>query len=305
MKKVERIEKFKQMKLGMFVHFGLYSIVGNGEWYMHNEKIPPTEYEKLTKEFKVNKNWAKNLVKVAKSFGAKYIVLTTRHHDGFSLYDTCGLTEYDAPHTPSAKDLIKEFVDECNKADISPFFYHTLIDWHDKNFLEEEYDKYFDYLKSSIKILCENYGKIGGFWFDGTWSNPNLNWHLDEIFSIIRKRQPQAIISNNGGLENPGELLNKEIDCLVHERGSLQTLSQNPSATNRAKEVCQTINDHWGICKKDNNYKSPTEIKEIFDTCQKYGANLLLNVGPKPNGMIKKKEISLLKKFGKLLKSKP
>ncbi len=302
MKTIKRIENFKNLKLGMFVHFGLYSIVGKGEWYMNNEKVPANEYEKLINHFKVNKNWAKNIVKLAKSFGAKYIVLTSRHHDGFSLYDTCGLNEYDALHTPTARDLIKEFVEECNKADILPFFYHTLIDWHNKYFVEKNYEKYFDYLKQSIQILCNNYGKIGGFWFDGSWSNQNINWHLEEIFAIIRKTQPQAIISNNGGIENQGELINKEIDCLVYERGSLQTISQKPLATNKAKEVCQTLNDNWGYCKTDNNYKTPAQIKELFNTCQKYGANLLLNVGPKSNGLVKRKEISLLKKLGKLIK---
>ena len=139
MKKLRYIENFEKLGFGLFVHFGLYSVVGKGEWYLHlNPNANKTEYETLTGKFSVNKNWAKELVKTAKLAGCKYITLTTRHHDGFSLYDTCGLNDYDAPHSACGRDLIREFVDECNKNDIVPFFYHTLLDWR-----EESYQKDF------------------------------------------------------------------------------------------------------------------------------------------------------------------
>ena len=291
---MERIENFKNLKLGMFVHFGLYSIVGKGEWYMHNENVDPREYEKLMARFRVRKNWAKELVKTAKSFGAKYIVLTTRHHDGFSLYDTKGLSEYDIMHTPTNRDLIKEFVDECNSQKIIPFFYHTLIDWHDERF-ENDRKAYFDYLHDSLQILCTNYGQIGGFWFDGTWKDDNADWHLDEIFGIVRELQPDAIISNNGGLEHPGQIIHKEVDCIVFERGKLANESKKTDGKKRAKEICQTLNNHWGYVKNDKNYKTKNQLNKIFDECIKYNANLLINVGPKPNGIIRLKERQLLK----------
>ena len=115
----------------MFVHFGLYSVVGKGEWYLRlNPKADKEKYNNLIKRFNVKKTWAKNLVKTAKRTGCKYITLTTRHHDGFSLYDTCRFNEFDAPHSATGRDLIREFVDECNAEGIVPFFYHTLFDWH-------------------------------------------------------------------------------------------------------------------------------------------------------------------------------
>lgn len=299
---MDKIKEFEAMKLGMFVHFGLYSIVGKGEWYMHNEKVPPKEYERLVKSFKVKKNWARKLVEQAKSFGAKYIVLTTRHHDGFSLYDTQGLTEYDVMHSPTKRDLVKEFVDECNKNDIKPFFYHTIIDWHDERFKQAP-DDYFDYLNKSIEILCKNYGQIGGFWFDGTWSDDNLDWHLDDFFGTVKNLQPQAIISNNGGWEHPGQVIHPEIDCIIYERVPSTIKAQRADKKYRAKEVCQTLNNHWGFTKSDKNYKTATQLKEIYDECRANNTNFLLNVGPLKNGQIRKLDRKLLKEFGKLIKN--
>jgi len=109
------IENFENLGFGMFVHFGLYSIVGKGEWYKSYYHVPDSEYEKLTEKFNVSEKWAENLVKIAKNAGCRYITLTTRHHDGFSLYDTHGLCDYDAPHSACKRDLIKEFVDACQK----------------------------------------------------------------------------------------------------------------------------------------------------------------------------------------------
>ena len=124
------IERFSHLGFGMFVHFGLYSVIGKGEWYLtSNPNADINKYNALINKFKIKKNWAKDLVATAKNAGCKYITLTTRHHDGFSLYDTKGMNDFDAPHSAAGRDLIKEFADECHKAGIVPFFYHTLLDW--------------------------------------------------------------------------------------------------------------------------------------------------------------------------------
>ena len=132
MDKYQYVKDFEKMGFGMFVHFGLYSVNAKGEWSYHLHKLPEKKYDKLIPKFKVTKNWAKNLVKTAKSTGCKYITLTTRHHDGFSLYDTKGLSDYGVMNSPTKRDLIKEFVDECNANGIVPFFYHTLLDWRNE-----------------------------------------------------------------------------------------------------------------------------------------------------------------------------
>ena len=126
----EYIEKFKKLGFGLFCHFGLYSIMGRGEWASDIYGFNRDEYNKQIESFDVAKDWAKQLVSTAKKAGCKYITLTTRHHEGFSLYDTCGLNEFDAPHSVSGRDLVREFVDECNAEGIVPFFYHTLLDWY-------------------------------------------------------------------------------------------------------------------------------------------------------------------------------
>ena len=174
----EYIERFKKLGFGLFCHFGLYSVMGKGEWVQAVYGLDKTEYNKQINEFNIDKDWAKNLVATAKKAGCKYITLTTRHHEGFSLFDNCGLNDFDAPHSACGRDLVREFVDECNAEGIIPFFYHTLLDWHEKSYYEN-FPEYLKYLRASIEILCKNYGKIGGLWFDGFWDKPDANWQFE------------------------------------------------------------------------------------------------------------------------------
>lgn len=133
--KYRYIKDFQKLGLGLFVHFGLYSVVGKGEWYSYNlNGEAKRQYEQTAHEFIVDKDWAQKLVTTAKATGAKYITLTTRHHDGFSLFDTCGLSDFDSPHSTNKRDLVAEFVRACNAEGVVPFFYHTLIDWHNTDY---------------------------------------------------------------------------------------------------------------------------------------------------------------------------
>lgn len=155
----------------MFIHWGLYSQLGQGEWIMNMKKIPKEEYSKLMDTFTAEGFDAEKIAHTAKKAGMRYITLTTRHHDGFSLYDTCGLCDYDAPHSPCGRDLVREFVDACRKEDILPMFYHTTLDWYQESF-EKDFSSYLQYLRNSVEVLCTQYGPIGGLWFDGNWSKP-------------------------------------------------------------------------------------------------------------------------------------
>ena len=237
----KRIKDFEKLGFGMFVHFGLYSIYAKGEWAFRG--TTPDKYEKLFDEFCPDKDWAKNLVSTAKKAGCKYITLTTRHHDGFSLYDTCGLNTYDAPHSPAGRDLIREFVDECNAQGIIPFFYHTLLDWHEKSYYED-FKKYLKYLRASVEILCKNYGKIGGLWFDGMWDKKGEDWEEDELYSLIRSYQPDAMIINNTGLGARGELGHIELDSVTFERGRPKPINLETSPKYIASEMCQIFANH-------------------------------------------------------------
>lgn len=295
----EYIENFKRLGFGMFIHFGLYSVIGRGEWYYMQYVPDKNEYESTINKFKITKNWAKNLVKTAKDAGCKYITLTTRHHDGFSLYDTRGLSEFDAPHSLTGRDLIREFVDECNKEGIIPFFYHTLLDWHNPDY-NNDFPKYIDYLDKSIEILCKNYGKIGGFWFDGMWDKPNEDWQEDRIYGTIRKYQPEAMIINNTGLNALGQTGHIEIDSVTFERGkpAFVDTSEKPIAG----EVCDALTDHWGYAKYDICLKSPKELIETLIDCRKYDCNLLLNSGLKGNGEMDEGEKAAFKRIGMWIK---
>ena len=211
------VKDFENMGLGMFVHFGIYSIIGKGEWSMHHLKIPKEEYRQLAPSFCPEKDWAIKLVRTAKDAGCKYITLTSRHHDGYSLYDTRGLNDYDTVHY-IGRDLVGEFVDACRAEGIIPFFYHTYLDWYDERF-NNDFPAYLDFLRKSVELLCTRYGKIGGIWFDGTWSRKDADWEEDTMYSMIRSYQPEAIIVNNTCLTALGELGHIELDSVTCERG--------------------------------------------------------------------------------------
>ena len=295
----EYVTRFEKLGFGMFVHFGLYSIVGKGEWAKCILQIPDEKYMKLPSKFKVKKGWAKDLVSTAKGAGCKYITITTRHHDGFSLYDTCGLNDYDAPHSATGRDLVKEFVDECNKQGITPFFYHTLLDWYNPDY-KTNFPKYLEYLRKSVEILCTNYGKIGGLWFDGMWDKPNEDWEEDLLYATIRKHQPEAMIINNTGLDACGKLGHHELDSVTFERGKPAFVDKSERPV--AGEMCQVFNDHWGYAKDDVSYKSVPELIENLIDCRKYNCNFLMNVGPMANGMVKPLDKYMMLEIGKWIK---
>ena len=164
-----RIKAYEDMGLGLFIHWGLYSLLDQGEWTEFIHQLPQAQYEQLINDFTAQNFDAKKIAKAAKNMGAKYICLTTKHHEGFFLYDTCGLSDFDAPHSAAKRDLIKEFVDACNSEGIKPFFYMASYDWHHPDY-EANFDNFLEYLRKSVEILCTNYGPIGGFWFDGNWN---------------------------------------------------------------------------------------------------------------------------------------
>lgn len=294
----EYIKEFENMGFGLFVHWGLYSQLGQGEWTYLLHKRKMDEYKKLKESFTAEDFDAEKLVLLAKSAGCRYITLTARHHEGFSLYDTCGLNDFDAVNSPAKRDLIKEFVDASNKYGIKPFFYHTTLDWYNSDF-ENDFDKYLEYLRKSVEILCKNYGKIGGFWFDGNWSREGADWKEDELYKTIRKYQPEAIIVNNTGLSKRGEIGNPEIDSVTFEQGRPTPMDREGMPKYLAAEMCQTINNHWGIGKLDFDYKSPRELIETLCSCRKVGANYLLNIGPTAQGGIDTFQKELLCVIGK------
>ncbi|MGL5676942.1 MAG: alpha-L-fucosidase [Cellulosilyticaceae bacterium] len=298
LKPEKRIAAFEEMAFGMFIHFGLYSLLGKGEWIQSLGGMSLEDYMPLKEKFVADKFDPKAIVKLAKATGMKYITLTTRHHEGFSLYDAKGLDDYDVLHSPAGKDLVREFVDACNEEGIVPFFYHTTLDWYREEF-EGNFDAYLEYLRQSVEVLCTEYGKIGGFWFDGNWSKPDSDWKLDDLYGTIRKHQPDAMIINNTGLDEQGTLGHPEIDSVTFEQGIPHPIDRTNMSKYITGEMCYTLNDHWGCGSFDFNYKSPADLIKALCHCRKAGANLLLNIGPNGDGSIEEMTNALLRILGR------
>ena len=297
----KRISDFEDKAFGMFVHWGAYSVLGRGEWAKNICNIGDEEYDELARGFEGRAFDAEKLVMLAKNAGMKYITFTARHHDGFSLYDTKGLSDYDSMHSRAKRDFVREFVDACNKHDIMPILYHTTLDWHNKDF-EKDFDSYLEYLRRSVELLCTNYGKIGGLWFDGNWSKPDADWKLDELYGTIRKYQKDALIINNTGLNARGDVVHPEIDSVTFEQGLPRPMDREGKTKYITGEMCYTINNHWGYGAGDINYKSPAHLIETLCNCRKAGANFLLNIGPDGDGNIPPMMSAILLTIGEWMK---
>jgi alpha-L-fucosidase len=294
-----RVADFERNAYGLFLHWGLYSHLGRGEWVLSlDDSVDEAEYEALTEEFTAEEFDGREIARLASDAGMRYAVLTARHHDGFSLYDTQGLTDYDAPNSAAGRDLVRDFVEGCRAEGIEPFLYHTTLDWHrdSAGCSEAEFDDYLDFLHDSIELLVTEYD-VAGLWFDGDWSR-DADWRLDERYGIIREHRPEAIVVNNTGMDNQGEVSHPEIDSVTFEQGEPDPIDREGMAKYVAGEMCETMNRHWGIGDHDFDYKSPADVVETLATCRVRGANYLLNVGPTASGAIPEYEAAALRRAG-------
>lgn len=310
--KAERMEWWHDAKFGMFIHWGIYSvpagvyneeeIPGIGEWIMSTAKIPVEEYEKFSKVFNPEKFNAREWVKTAADAGMKYIIITSKHHDGFSMWDS-EVSKYDiADFTPYHKDVLKALSDECRRQGIKLGFYHSIMDWHHPDANAEKWEKYREeYLKPQLKELLTGYGRIGVLWFDGEWINDWTEEQGRDLYNYVRNIQPDIIINNRVGKGRQGmQGMNRDStatgDFGTPEQEILSTKSDFPW------ESCMTMNDTWGFKTNDTNWKSSeTIIKNLVDIVSK-GGNFLLNVGPTSEGEIPEASITRLRETGEWLK---
>ncbi|WP_338357812.1 alpha-L-fucosidase [Yeosuana marina] len=313
---LEARQWFENAKFGLFIHWGVYSILGDGEWVMQTQNIPIKDYEKLPSFFNPVGYNAEEWVKMAKNAGMKYITITSRHHDGFSMFDT-KVTDYNiVQKTPYKKDVLKDLAAACKKYDMKLFFYYSLLDWHNDDYFprgktgtgisgrgEGKWENYIAFMKAQLTELLTNYGDIAGIWFDGKWDKKDADWHFDEIYKLIHKLQPQCLIGNNHHEKVlPGE------DFQMFEKDlpgkSTQGFASKPEDIGALpKEVCETINGSWGFNLKDNVNKSKRTLVQYLVRAAGYGSNLLLNVGPMPNGNIQPEHIKSLAEMGSWLKT--
>ena len=316
---------FEEAKFGLFIHWGVYSILGDGEWVMNNQNISINEYEKLPSFFNPTEFDPEKWVLMAKEAGMKYITITSRHHDGFSMFDS-DFSDYNiVDKTPYGKDVLKMLSNSCKKHGIKLFFYYSQLDWYRDDYFprgrtgngiqgrqEGNWDDYITFMKAQLTELLTNYGEIGGIWFDGQWDQHewdgkrfgkiNADFRLDEVYKLIHELQPQALIGSNHHLSpNPGEdfqMFEKDLPG----KGTKDFATSSDDIGNLPLEVCETINGSWGFNLKDRQHKSEKQLIQYLVKAAGYGSNLLLNVGPMPNGKIQEEHIESLKKIGKWVK---
>lgn len=303
---------FEEARFGMFIHWGVYSILGDGEWVMNNQNIAIENYEKLPQFFNPTEFDAQEWVKLAKEAGMKYITITSRHHDGFSMFDTHASDYNIVDGTPYKKDIIKELAEACRKEGIKLFFYYSLIDWRHKDYFPKgrtgngiadkntsgNWEDYIAFMKVQLTELLTNYGDIGGFWFDGHWDKPDENWHYEELYKLIHDLQPHALIGNNHHIA-PFE--GEDFQMFERDLPGKNTTGFGTDPDDIGvlpKEVSGTINGSWGFDLQDRKHKSVKELIHYLVGAAGHGSNLLLNVGPMPNGKIQENHIASLKKVG-------
>ena len=321
---LESREWFQNARFGLFVHWGVYSILGDGEWVMNNQNISISEYEKLPTFFNPIDYDPVEWVSMVKEAGMKYITITSRHHDGFSMFDT-KMSDYNiVQSTPYGKDIIKLLAEECRKQGIKLFFYYSLLDWNRDDYFPRgrtgkgiaergkgKWESYIKFMKGQIRELLTQYGEIGGIWFDGHWDqkewdgtkfgDSKVDWHYDEIYGMIHELQPQALIGNNHHI---GVISGEDFQMFEKDLPGENTTGYGTPEDQIGSlplEVCETINGSWGFNLQDRKHKSNKELIHYLIRAAGYGSNFLLNVGPMPNGKIQSEHKASLKAIGKWL----
>ncbi|AVN65036.1 hypothetical protein CG002_01500 [Mesoplasma florum] len=295
----KRIKDFKDLGLGLFIHYGLYSRYEAGEWFWEMNGLTEEKYfNEDTKDFELKANF-KKITSWAQTNGFKYIVLTSKHHDGFGLYDSEKLSKYDINWLNcDQRDLISEFIEQSLINGIKPFIYYATMDWIKTNNLN--FNEHIDNIYNNVEFLLKKYGKkISGFWFDGNWSELEKDWKDDRLYNMIRKYNQDCIIVNNTGLESKGVVSNKNIDSVTFEQGKIEDFKDNDSLKEKAFEVCYTLNGHWGFAKNDFDFKSPKKVIEDFVEIRKNHGNFLLNIGLNKDGDVGLMEKGIITEFGK------
>lgn len=311
-------KEFSDMKFGIFIHWGIYSMFGQGEWYLHNAKLNPQEYAKAAAGFYPAQFDASEWVAAIKDSGAKYITFTSRHHDGFSMWNTAYSDYNIVDATPYNKDVIAQLADECHKQGIMLNLYYSHIDWTREDYpqgrtartqyrdpAKADWASYYSFMNNQLTELLTNYGKIGAIWFDGFWDHDMdtvpFDWQLDYQYDLIHRLQPSCLIGNNHHVNvHQGE------DIQIFERDvpgeNKAGYSGDMDISNLPLETCQTMNGMWGYKVADQNYKSLDDLIRLLVKTSGMGANLLLNIGPQPSGELPIVALERLKGMGEWLR---
>ncbi len=315
----DRMDWWRQDRFGMFIHWGLYSIPAGewngethyGEWIRSSAQIPLDVYDQFRDQFNPVDFDAQEWVKMAREAGMKYIVITSKHHDGFCLWDS-EFTDFDVMSTPFRRDILAELKKACDREGIRLCFYHSIMDWHHPDYLpgrdwekdrsEEgaDFDRYVRHMKSQLRELIDHYGPLGILWFDGEWESTWNHQRGRDLYDYVRGLQPDIIINNRVDVGREGSMagFSREGEFA----GDYGTPEQEVPATGFPGvdwETCMTMNDHWGYNKNDQNWKSSTDLIRMLTDIASKGGNLLLNVGPTARGTFPEESISRLRDIGR------
>ena len=319
----KRVEWYQQARFGMFIHWGIYAIPARGEWVRSVEEMTEEEYMTFFEEFDPIDFQPKKWAKAAKEAGMKYAIMTAKHHDGFCLFDS-ELTDFKATNTKAGKDLVKEYLEAFREEGLKVGLYYSLLDWHHPDYphykdqnhpmrnceaqkdVDRDFNRYLDYMHGQVRELCTRYGKLDIMWFDFSYGELRGEaWRATELVNMVRGYQPDIIIDNRlevsgegfGSLatDNPsvfaGDFVSPE--QIIPPQGL-----KSESGKELVWEACITMNDNWGYCAKDKNFKpASTIIKKLVECVSKNG-NLLLNVGPDARGNIPEESLEILREIG-------
>lgn len=312
---IESRAEFSDMKFGIFLHWGIYSMFGQGEWYMHNANLDWQEYQKAASGFYPARFNASEWVSAIKASGARYITFTSRHHDSFSMWKTDQSDYNIVDATPFHRDVIGELAQACHEQGVRLHLYYSHLDWRRADYplgrtghgtkrdLQPNWQTYLQFMKGQLTELLTHYGDIGAIWFDGVWDHDEdpepFDWTLREQYDLIHQLQPRCLVGNNHHLAVfPGE------DIQIFER---DIPGQNTAGLSGQEisilplETCQTMNGMWGYKITDQNYKSVDDLIRLLVGTAGKGANLLLNIGPQPNGELPAAALDRLKGMGEWL----
>lgn len=311
-------QEFSDMKFGIFLHWGIYSMFGQGEWYMNNANLDWREYAKAASGFYPAKFDANAWVSAIKDSGAKYITITSRHHDGFSMWGTKQSDFNIVDGTPYGKDVLKMLADECHAQGVMLNFYYSHLDWRREDYPQgrtghgthrdaskADWNSYYKFMNNQLSELLTGYGKVGAIWFDGYWDHDSdsipFDWQLGPQYELIHQLQPGCLVGNNHHVDvHPGE------DIQIFERDvpgdNTAGYSGDMAISKLPLETCQTMNGMWGYKITDQDYKSTDELIRLLVRTSGKGANLLLNIGPQPNGELPATALLRLKEMGEWLR---
>ncbi|HEY4382794.1 MAG TPA: alpha-L-fucosidase [Acidobacteriaceae bacterium] len=284
---IRRMKWWHEAKFGMFIHFGLYAQHARHEWAMETEAIPFAEYTPLAKAFHPTPGFARGWAKLAKAAGMKYMVMTTKHHEGFCNFDS-KLTDYCATKQGPGRDLVREYVDAARAEGLHVGFYYSLMDWHHPDGArcatdEEARKRFVEYTHGLIRELLTNYGKIDVLWYDVSWPLDAKGWESERMNKMVFELQPDIVVNNRNHLI--GDFSTPEQKIVAETNG-------------RAWESCMTLNDSWGFQRADDNWKSARTVIRNLISCVHDGGNYLLNIGPQPDGSIPGESVRILSEVG-------